>query len=621
MNKNNSTRWLTGALMSALIASGFTACTDDHFDINSDVLGKATIWENIKSNPKTSEYADILQSVYYSQTEEKTTPETYADIFNGEQTFTVFAPVNGSFRYEYYKALLATGNRDSIYKVEKELIRNNMTRYAHVVNGNDSIKLNLFNDKTAWLNYGKKTIKSSFMEDANIGSKNGILHIVNAPVEYQSNLYEFMATRPDLSRINEFIKSYELTQFSEASSTQGPTINGNITYVDSVTFVANRYTKAYLKADINDEDSTYVMIMPTNNAWDKAVEKTQKYYVYKNSYKQDINTQTEAGKDTLIQGAETKFTDEELDSLVNLFSKNTIAENLAFSAKWQYRQIPITTIEDIRALDARKDSLHATSDVKFKKIGTLNETNKMNCHEVENFAEMFGNKAPIETSNGYAFLVDEFKLPSTVFAPTIDLDAISAFVSADNQCKYSAKTITYDVKATHMIDDEVFETRDSTYKYSYFVMSPTSSTSHPGANFRINNVLSCKYDIYVVLGYNSDFNLANKFRAYISFDNDTKRVNNQVLKNPIEDAVDVLGKSIYNTNYFVNTPKYIDEEGVVHFNDTICIAKDFEFPICYKGVRNAYPVINIKSNFQSSEKTIYSRELWIKDIILKAKEW
>ena len=112
MNTKNI-KWLTGSLMTAALAAGISACSDDHFDINSEALGKTTIWQNIKSNEQLSEYADILQSVQFSATEEKATRETYAQVLDGDQTFTVCAPLNGTFNYESYKKLLAYGERDS----------------------------------------------------------------------------------------------------------------------------------------------------------------------------------------------------------------------------------------------------------------------------------------------------------------------------------------------------------------------------------------------------------------------------------------------------------------------------------------------------------------------------
>lgn len=617
-------KWLTGSAMAASLMVGFTACSDDHFDITSEAAGKQTIWQNIQANSsQLSEYADILQSVYYSPTEGKTTPETYANLLDGDQTFTVWAPVNGSFRYSYYKGLLQTGVRDSIYKVEKELIRNNMTRYSHVVNGSDSVKLDLFNSKAAWLNNEAQTIKGVTISTPNIGAKNGVLHITKAPMAYQPNLYEYLASRQDLDSINAFIKSFQTIEFNEVASTQGPTIDGEITWVDSITYVANDYTSLFMEAFLEREDSNYVMILPTNETWKNTLERTKKYFKFKASYKQDINTQTEAGADTVIAGVETVFTPAELDSLTNLYSKNAICQHLAFNANWQYEQIPVTSIADIRAADARRDSLRSTADMKFKKTGTLNGTNKVNAVEVKDFAALFGNADPVEVSNGYAYVVDEFAYPSTVYAPNRDLDSYVVYESCDNQCAPYLNTWTWEshVTMTDTVTGEVIAERDSTYRYDYLVMANKTSTSHPGAFFQLPNVLSCKYDIYVVIGYNTDYQMQNKFRAYISYDTEDRRVANEALKNPNEDAVDAKDASLYEGNYFVNRKPTINDDLTVNYTDTICIAKDFEFPVSYYGLsKTAYPVLQLKSNFTSSERNLYSREIWVNAIILKAKE-
>lgn len=84
MNNNRIYKWLGGSLAAAAITACFSACSDDHFDVSPSLSGKATIWEEIKSNPDLSEYKDILENVYYSQTEEKVTPQTYADVLNGD---------------------------------------------------------------------------------------------------------------------------------------------------------------------------------------------------------------------------------------------------------------------------------------------------------------------------------------------------------------------------------------------------------------------------------------------------------------------------------------------------------------------------------------------------------
>ena len=80
------------------------------------------------------------------------------------------------------------------------------------------------------------------------------------------------------------------------------------------------------------------------------------------------------------------------------------------------------------------------------------------------------------------------------------------------------------------------------------------------------------------------------------------------------------GENLHNTNFYVNKKPQPDENLVMNYTDTILVAKDFRFPVSYYGLNNAYPTIQIKSNFSSKEKEYYSREIWVNAIIMKPKE-
>ncbi len=623
--KINNIKWFTGSLMTVALAAGISACSDDHFDITSDATSKQTIWKTIQADERLSEFADILQNVYYSKNEQKTTPETYADLLNNAQTFTVWAPTNGSFNYNYYKGLIESGIRDSIYKVEQELLRNNMTRYSRSAIGTGSAKVNLLNNKSAWLNFDEGTFQGIAMTEPNVRVSNGALHILAQPTKYLPNLYEYLDTRDDLSGMNEFIKKYQKTEFDEYASTQGPTIDGKITWVDSVTTTSNDYTSYYLRAFLEREDSNYAAILLTNDAWDEVLEKTQQYFKRAKSYKQDFHTTSETGGDATYS-KETTFTDEELDSLVNFASKNVICRELVFNANWQYRNVPIATLDDIKKLDEQGDSLYSTIDRKFKKKGTLTaEDRAMRAIEIDSYADMFGNVEPVTLSNGYAYIVDKFPYPYTIYAPTLDqLNLEYADTKTINENRSGFTSLTY-INPTVTIGEEEIQP-DSTFKYRIYKAVNKSSSSNPKVDFMLSSVQSCKYDIYVVVNYNTDLEKPNKFSVSISYDKmaddkQSKRVKNEKFKNPSEDAVDAQGDSLYNTNNFVNRGVHFNAYGNVDYTDTICVAKDFEFPVCYDGLGdNAYPVIEIESKPKSTEKE-YCRELWINSIIMKPKEW
>ena len=668
MKINHITPTLRTALLSLTISLGagsaalLTGCQDDHFDVNTDSMnGTSTLWQNIESRSELSQFADILRNVYYSQDEEKTTEETYANLFNGEQTFTVWAPTNGSFDYTGYKALLNSGVRENIVKVENELIRNSMTRYRQIMNGTDSVKIDLYNKKWAWLNYNNQTLKGVSISTPNVGASNGVLHIANGAVPYQPSLYEYISTRTDLDSLNTFIKSWQTTEFNEAASTQGPTINGQITWVDSITYVQNKYLNM-INAKLNSEDSSYVMVLPTNNAWTTTLEKTKKYFHYRSlPYKQTVYTQTEAGNDTIVVTDKT-LKPEEIDSLENLYSKNAICQNLTFNANWQYDRAPISTRQDL----SMADSLKSTINIKFKKTGTLNGTNKNDVvAEVDNLMSLFGNNEPVEVSNGYAYVVDSWNYPIQSFAYNYDTPAsllyehctnvtnsntpeVSTYSNVYNSVSWYGtfpspddpeETIqrvvaqSYNGKVTTYTYDEEGEQSivaqyDSIYKYDYTYFTHNGNNS-PTAYFKMPGLLSCKYDIGVVVGYNLTENKPCNIQAFISYDtDDTYNTRPRVpLTNTDPNAIDAEGNSIYGKNQFVNkgvSLDFNDPKLEVKYTDTLWVARDFEFPVCYFGddlEGQAYPVLELYNYVKNSQTALYTRDMWINAIIIKSKEW
>ena len=585
-------RWLGGALVCVAVVFGMVSCADDHFDINPEVTGRKTLWENISTNEQLTEFADLLQRINYSKSEGVTTVETYADLFNGNQTFTVWAPKNGSFDYAKYDELLKSGLPEDAYKVEQELVRNSMTRFSHLMVGSDSVRLLMFNGKSVFFNKQKATIKGQSVITPNIGSTNGVLHIVDGSIAYQPNIYEYMTTRSDLDSINTFMRKFHEVVFDEDLSTAGPTVNGQITWVDSIFYTRNTYF-SYLGTNLTREDSAYAMILPTNNAWKAALDKVKNYYVYKEKYKQDVATVTESGKDTLIDGVETVFTQEELDSIVNFRTKNAISQNLVFNINAQ-KGYDYTMF----GVEGKCDSLVSTYGTVFYDPYS---------------ARLFDGASPIEVSNGYAYVVDNFNYrPQDSWAEDkiIEADLNYNLETADKNTIPSLETsvvnMTYEYNGVP---------KDTTIRCTSLMMKERSGSVHPGATFILRNLLSCKYDIYVLVTYNLNEGKPNKFKATLAYDELKRRNNNKALKNPNADDEDN-----YKTNYFSNKVPYVNENGQYQFVDSVLVAEDFEFPVCYEGISNAYATLTIQGYFKTSEKNKYSRNLLIDKIVLKAKE-
>lgn len=571
-------------LLSAMLLLTIASCQDDHFDTNPDVNARLTIWQQIKKNDKLSEFAYILENTRYSKSENSQTNTTYAELLDHDQIFTVWAPVNGSFDFNLYKALLASGNRESAYRVEKELIRNNMARFSFVLNGSwDEKEINLFNDKTADFVFADNTIGGVKVTTANIGCTNGTLHITEAAVPFRANLYELIGTLEDCDSIYRFIKGYEKFDFDQNASTQGPTVLGNITWVDSVTHLSNEYFWS-MGAYLNREDSLYAMIVPNNTAWRSVIDKTRTYYNFMPEYTQTVTTVDADGNES-TEKITTTFTQAELDSMLNLYSKSAICNNLVFNARYQFKKFNPFLPWDC-------DSLQSTSGNKFK---------------VPYVEPLFAGVSDYHSaSNGYAYVVDQFNYrPQDTWAKEKQIEAeYGSAVESYSHCTPTSYTGT-------------FERNDSIIKYSVVRTVQSSSSVNPDITFKIMNTLSCKYDIYLIMAWNKNAEKPALFKALLNYHDGKKAMSkSEVLAPEQSDTLHYGGK-----NLFTNRPPVTDSLGnIIQVTDTIPLAKDFEFPVSYYGMNNAYVTLKITSTITSKQASLYAREMWIDKIVFVAKE-
>ncbi len=591
---------LTSGLMMLLLSSAiFISCDDDHFSIDPQVSGEGTLWQNISGNPELSEFADILSKVYYSTKETESTNQTYADLLSNSPTFTVWAPKNNTFGYANWLEKLNSGDREQIYEVERELVRNCITRFRHVMNGTKVEDILLFNGKRAEFDCGNGTINDVKIVEANLGTQNGVIHITEGAIPYLQNMYEYVKGDERLTKLSAFLEKYESTEFDEYSSTQGPTIDGEITWVDSVTYLTNSYFYPnYLNAYINREDSNYVMVMPTDALWEEQYEKMKAYYNYVPTYTQTVITVAENGTSSSETNT-TRYTDAELDSIIDFRTCDAIARNLCFNGNYQFGHSHTEM-----ATEGVCDSIESTSGTIFYDPYS---------------ASLFNHVTPVRVSNGWAYVVDEFNyrledtwlkkrvLEAEVIAESWDNCSIDYYNmnNVGNPWSYLSAEELAKLGDDFVIPDSVMTGR------SVHVI-PTRTTANPLVTFRLPNTLSCKYDIIAVIPYNTTIQRPYQLRAYVNY-HTTKTTQDRVQLNPIE-GVNGSGK------LFHSKPPYVDEKGILQFSDSILLAQDFEFPVCYYGIQNAYATLEIQSYMTSSQRNTYTNEFYVDKVILIPKE-
>ena len=108
-----------------------------------------------------------------------------------------------------------------------------------------------------------------------------------SPFSY--NIYDYLSHNAQFSDINAYIKdpTIDIRKFNEQASVAGAMNEyGKMVYIDSVYQHSNSLLDAS-HAQIRNEDSTYVALIPRNAAWKEALEKVSKIFNYGTRYRYD----------------------------------------------------------------------------------------------------------------------------------------------------------------------------------------------------------------------------------------------------------------------------------------------------------------------------------------------
>lgn len=256
-----------------------TACTDtwdDHYAEQTFANGSGTLMQAIEQDGELTNFAAVLKATGYDQT------------LNNSQVFTVFAPTNEYFTeadrdaiIAQYNDELAKGRKQEKNLAIKEFLQNHIALYNYSVSeaAPDSA-VTMMNGKK--ISFSAAGFGNSAYARTNVQTGNGVLFSINGREEYDPNIFEYLEKDADLDSVKNFIYRYNEEKFMAALSVPGEIIDGNIQYLDSVTWTQNEMLEDFdkLYAEINNEDSSYVFLAPTNAEWDRLLEQNKQYFVY-----------------------------------------------------------------------------------------------------------------------------------------------------------------------------------------------------------------------------------------------------------------------------------------------------------------------------------------------------
>lgn len=572
-------------LLGAAVLLGFTACTDDHFDIQpSTVSGSNTIWQNVEANADLDSVAMILRrcKVMKSQTD-KSAKQTYAELLATSQQLTAWLPKNGTFNARQYldeldsaavlRAKDEMAGTRAEYDVANRFARNHIARFNYESNMGEQ-RIALMNSKIVNYNAGEGTFNGVKLDaaNANILSSNGMLHVLDGESQFAYNIFERLQVDSRFAKIYGDIDKYNVYTFSSSSSTQGSmNHNGSMEYVDSVWTRTNSLMTGAWLDKLTDEDSLYVSVIPTDVAYEAARQKIHGLFKYAKNY----NYAWDASKrDWTNKGTNAlKFN---TDSLTTYNVTSRILSASSFSVGYN-SEGPVTTSNPQAFLNhvLTADSLNSNARL------VIYNKDKGNVNPI--FDGQTADDA-IKASNGYIFAVDNYNYdPSYSFIQKMN-------INGHNTSQVTGSTSEQAQYVTLNNENQNAEVNvDALGVDNFYYYFPVSGNSQLNIDFKLNNVLSTKYKISIVL-------LPNR----VNINNIRAEEDGTIIEEkPVfdvqirDDKGSVIGKAVKNVS--------VDQDKV----EKKVLWEAFEFPYAYFGLPSGYesfPVLRVSMSYAQQRK-------------------
>lgn len=430
---------ILGAAFFILHFSFFISCSDwaDHYEPAIEGGGNATLWQQMKANPQLSDFCEVLSQTRIFRMHRKT-EVSYAQLLNSGQAFTVIAPVNGTFNKDSLLRLVETPQGDSI--VEKSFVFNHLSRMTTSMTPARQM-LRLLNGKNVIVT--ESAIQGVPVIAPNQRALNGVIHVASHALPYAHNLYEILCDDPSVSAIGAHLRQYEWDEFDPDASVSSGIVEGVPIYIDSVVHEHNRMLDAV--GLLHAEDSTYWVVAPSNDVWNKVWEATSKYFVFDKSYQKADSLQRYWTNRALLDDAIFNMTDQKSvnDSLVSVpylnWRKGYVAGKPVYHVFWN----------------------------PFAAGGILHNAQTVQC------------------SNGVLYKTSEWPFtPEKTFFKELWTEGETTWLITDEKsCRYAG---------INMVADSISENR-------FLQVIATSGTANWELTYRLDNVLSGEYDVCAII--------------------------------------------------------------------------------------------------------------------------
>lgn len=332
---------------------------DDHYDVNSSIVPSISLIELIEQQDDLSDFYFMLKNLGLDSK------------LSSDFSYTVWAPVN---------AVMNNLNLNT-FQDSLNFVNNHIARFAYdAIDNIDESKKILMNSGKKILFKGSKT-QGYIFGDAkliryNLLSKSGVLHILDNRNDYAPNIWERMEGA-NLDSIRNYLYSLTKVEFDYGNSILDGYDTLGMPIYDSAFRYYNPWWDAYplyisgissliqnpsVYFDggfypVNNEDSIYTMILPTNEAWIEAYERIAPYFKGNEDAEnadsiQRVYTQFALVKDLVFRG--------EIDK------ESLTEDDILYSTRLDTISNPVALFENTEMQDASNGKVYVANKLNYR---------------------------------------------------------------------------------------------------------------------------------------------------------------------------------------------------------------------------------------------------------------
>lgn len=542
-------KYIIGMMATAILTTACTDQWDDHYAVEEGA--EESLWEALQQQDELSNFVRVIEATGYNAR------------LDGSQMFTIFAPTDECLTDAEADELInrfstekKQGVREENNSVVRQFVQNHISLFNHSVSEMTDQTVTLMNGKYERIT-GKTIGESNFLTK-NKFYANGVLYTIDEPISYFANVYEYLELNGKTDSLFNFLDLYSRYEFDADRSVPGDIVDGKTVYLDSVFRLTNTMLSSY--GHINREDSSYLMLAPTDQVWKQLYDEYLNYFNYN-----DLTSKR--------------------DSMVRIQTRRAIADGTVFN---------------LNAQRSMADSVVSTAWQRlYEGLSVYTEPRYYAYFRPYEADGAFFGAEETECSNGTVLTQDDWKIDKrSTFYKQIKIEAeasryIDTIIQARDPLSVRA------VPQENPFYGKVSE--------NYFVEAqPLSTASSTSVRYAIPDQLSnIGYDIIAVfapaIAYNenalAEDRLPCRVRFTISYLEQDGSKKEATLRSPIDNSVN-----------FVTTPDVMD---------SVLVASDYKFPTCALGIDEPQVTLRVASNITSSQSSKYTRTLRLDCIILR----